>query len=480
MSKQPSGYLVATSIPYANGPAHLGHVLEFLYGDVLARFHRRRGDQVLFTTGTDEHGAKIANQAQALNQSPQELVDSVAGGFRQTLELFKISHDRFIRTTDADHQRRVQLVWRNLSHLIYQKKFQGYYCSGCEDFRVKSVVTANEGRCPDHNQDYQLLTETNYFLKIADYKPALTDLITANRIQFLPGHFRQEVLELLKTPAADDVSISRPRSRLSWGVPVPDDPDHVIYVWFDALLNYITVLGYPDGPDLDRFWPARVQIIGRDILRFHAIIWPVLLLALKLPVYHQLYVHGFMTVDGQKMGKSLGNSVDPAALVADFGLDGVRNYFLGQLPSHQDGDYSYQRLKANYNSQLVDSLGNLLWRLLALKDRYQIKIEADSPVAGRPDLEAVIGDHLKQCRFDQALGAIWAEIRFLNGYLETQAPWSEPDPGRRRSLILSTISSLRLTGRALEPFLPDTSRLIGRALDPAGSGLPGPPFSKRP
>lgn len=476
-------FLVATTIPYANDKPHLGHAIEAVYADVLARYRRRRGDEVLFTTGTDEHGSKIAAKAAQEGVSPQALVDRNSPLFAQALPVLGATNDRFIRTTDWSHKEAVAVIWQRLEPHIEQGEFQGAYCSGCEAYKTPTVVEQTGGVCPDHQKPYQELAETNYFFRVGDFFDQIRRLINDDQLRIRPQGLQAAVLHDLETSPAR-VSISRPKESLAWGIPVPGDPEHVIYVWFEALMNYITVLGYPDSPDLQRFWPADVQILGRDVLYFHAVIWPAMLLGLQLPVCRQLYVHGLITVGGQKMSKSLGNSVGPLELVERFGLDSFRNYFLGQIPSYQDGDYDLGRFIEVHNRQLVDTLGNLVYRLQALAERDSLPLaggdwpplELDQP---RPALDELVDQALADCRFDQALAAIWAEVRFLNGYLEQTAPWKLDQADRRQAVLRGAVGHLLFVAGQLAPFLPDVAAIVEQVF---GQGrlkpLANPPFSK--
>lgn len=480
---KPDKFLVVTAIPYVNDRPHLGHALLFTYADVLARYHRRRGAEVLFTTGTDEHGGKIAEKAAEAGLSPQALADRNSALFAQALPTLGITNDRFIRTTDWAHRSAVEAIWQKLKPHIEQGEFKGSYCLGCEAYKTATVVEQTEGVCPDHQRPYQELVETNHFFCWDDIVDQLREMIVSDQIQIRPLTLQAEVLNSLDN-GPKRISVSRQKKNLDWGIAVPDDPDQVIYVWFEALMNYITVLGYPDGRDLQRFWPADVQVIGRDIIYFHAVVWPAMLIKLGLPVYRQIYAHGMVNIGGQKMSKSLGNTADPIELVGEFGLDSFRNYFLGQVPSYQDGDYSLDRFVGIHNQQLVDTLGNLIHRLQILAEKTSLPLELDSwpkleVDQARPDLEKAVAGYLAECRFDQALGAIWDEIRFLNGYLETTSPWKIDNQTRQQAVLQSAIGYLLSVAEQLAPFLPDSAKIIEQVF---GQGrlepLAEPPFQK--
>ena len=469
-------FFVATAIPYVNAKPHLGNALEFLYGDVLARYHRQLGRQVIFSIGTDEHGSKIAAAAAELKLEPQQLADRFSVEFRRLAERLQISHSHFVRTSDEAHRRQVQLAWRRLDKYIYKDAYEGWYCQGCEAFQTETAVQANQRICPDHKRPYQRLKEENYFFKLASFRDQLKQAIDSGRLKIIPEAAKAETLAILA--GLHDIAISRPVKSVSWGVRVPDDPEQTVYVWFDALLNYITVLGYPDGDDFKSHWPADVQIIGRDILRFHALIWPALLMALELPAYRLLYVHGLITVDGQKMSKSVGNVVDPHELVKAYGLDAFRYFFLRHLPAHDNGDYSRQRLIAAYNGELVDQLGNLVHRLQALvcqkldgrlpKLAEALYKSADFPKSYRKLME--------DCRFNQALGLVFAEIKALNRRLEEKQPWALEDRARIAGILGGIVATLQQLNQHLEPFLPELSQRIAAIFDDDQFSMPDQPL----
>ena len=335
-------YYVASAIPYVNAEPHIGTAFDLLYADVLARYARQQGKPTIFSAGTDEHGSKIAEKAAELKLEPKAFADQMSEKFRELTKLLNISNDRFIRTTDPSHEERAQIIWKNLSADIYKGKYVGWYCTGCEEFVTEAVAKANKGVCPHHNKPYQKLEEENYFFKLTKYAPTIQKAIESGTFKIYPETRKNEILGLIKK-GLEDISISRPKASISWGVPVPGDDTQVMYVWFEAVLNYITVLGYPEHKDFKDFWPANVQVIGKDILRFHAAIWPGILLGLKLPLPEILYVHGFITVDDKKMSKSIGNIIAPAEIVKRYGTDAFRYFFLRHIPSYNDGDFSWEK-----------------------------------------------------------------------------------------------------------------------------------------
>ena len=340
-----SKFYITTSIPYVNAPPHLGHAMEFVYADVLARYARQQGiEKVLFSTGTDEHGSKIAEKAKELGVEPIDLTTQNAQSFVDLLRKLNISNDRFVRTTDPAHEQRAQLVWQNLKDYIYKKEYVGWYCVGCEEFVTETYAKEHGGVCPNHNRPYEKLTEKNYFFKLSSFTSQIKQAIDDGSFKILPESKKNEILFVINE-GLEDISVSRPVDKLSWGVSVPDDASQIMYVWFEALLNYITVLGYPEHADFSEFWPADVQVIGKDIIRFHAAIWPGILLALNASLPKILYVHGFVNVDGKKMSKSLGNVISPNEIIDKYGADTFRYYFMRHIPSYGNGDFSWNKIE---------------------------------------------------------------------------------------------------------------------------------------
>jgi len=455
-----SNYYVATSIPYVNGDPHIGFAMELIYGDVLARWARQRGDEVIFSTGTDEHGGKIAEKAAEQGLEPKAFADQISLRFKELGDLLDISANRFIRTTDPGHEQRAVLIWKNLAKDIYKSQYVGWYCTGDEAFFTETEVKANNGVCPNHNRPYEKIEEENYFFKLNNYSQAIIKAIDSGDFNIVPATRRNEILSLLKE-GLDDISISRPKDKIGWGIPVPGDKTQVMYVWFEALMNYITVLGYPEHKDFKQFWPANTQVIGKDILRFHAAIWPAMLMSLGLPLPKQLYVHGFVTVDGKKMSKSLGNVVRPDDIVEKYGAEAFRYYFLRHVPAYEDGDFSWQRLEAAYNNELANELGNAVQRTVAMLQKYQNGLTTD--VAPAEHDIAKYQEAIAACRFDRALDEVWEQVRGLNQYIDEQKPWviaKQDDHGHLRQVLGYQVSSLLNIAGLLEPFLPDTAAKI--------------------
>jgi methionyl-tRNA synthetase len=455
-----SKFYVCTAIPYVNAKPHLGHAILHLYADVLARYNRQKGNQVIFSAGTDEHGGKIAEAAAKVNLTPKQFTDQISASFHDGLLALQISNDKFIRTTHPEHEKRAQIIWQNLKAHIYKNKYVGMYCTGCEEFKTDTVIKETNGICPNHNRPYEKVEEENYFFKLSNFTADIRKAIESGQFLIYPEARRSEILGVLKE-GLEDISISRSSDKLTWGIPVPGDPKQVMYVWFEALMNYITVLGYPDQEEFKTFWPADVQVIGKDILRFHAAIWPAMLLGLGLPLPKILYAHGFVTNSGQKMSKSLGNVVDPLEVVKEYGIDAFRYYFLRHGPTVDDSDFTWERFENAHNNELANELGNAVSRVSAMVTKYQ-----DGVIGEIPE-----GDHdagryheaLAQCKFDVALEDVWDQVRGLNQYIEEEKPWQiakEDDPDHLREVLAYMCSNLLEIAELLQPFLPEASGKI--------------------
>jgi methionyl-tRNA synthetase len=453
-------YYVTTSIPYVNADPHIGFAMELLYADVLARWARQRGDDVIFSTGTDEHGGKIAEKAAEQSLEPKVFTDQISQRFKELGQLLNVSNNRFIRTTDPGHEQRAEFIWKSLAKDIYKGKYVGWYCTGDEAFFTETEVKANNGICPNHNRPYERIEEDNYFFKLSAYNQKILEAIKGGDFQIVPETRRNEILSVIER-GLEDISISRPKEKIGWGIPVPGDAKQVMYVWFEALMNYLTVLGYPEHKDFKQFWPAQTQVIGKDIIRFHAAIWPAMLLSLELPLPKQLYVHGFITVEGKKMSKSIGNVLHPSDVVDKYGVDAARYYFLRHIPSYEDGDFSWDRLEAAYNNELANELGNAVQRTVVMLQKYQ-----DSTIGEIPPADHDIAQYeeaLAACRFDRALDEVWEQVRGLNQYIEEEKPWAIAkggDVGHLREVLAYQVSSLLNIAVLLEPFLPDTAERI--------------------
>jgi methionyl-tRNA synthetase len=457
-------YYVTTSIAYVNAAPHIGYAMELLEADVLARAARQRGDEVIFSTGTDEHGTKVAQKAAEAGKHPKEFADEVSQHFLDLTKLLNISNDRFIRTTDPNHEKRAQLIWKALSKDIYKSKYVGWYDVRQEEF-VPEAQADPERMQPGHPQAYQKLEEENYFFRLSSYTDTIKEQIESGAFQIVPETRRNEILALLEE-GLEDISISRPADKLSWGVAVPGDKDQVMYVWVEALMNYITLLGYPETEEFKAYWPADVQVIGKDITRFHAAIWPAMLMSLGLPLAKQLYVHSFITVDGKKMSKSIGNVISPKEVVDKYGVDAFRYYFLRHIPSYNDGDFSWDTFERAYNNELANELGNAVQRTAAMIEKYQdgiigavSKAEHDST----PVMQAIA-----ECRFDRALDEIWDQVRGLNQYIDEEKPWAiakAVEKDHLQEVLAYQAGCLLEIAELLVPFMPDAAAKIAAVFE---------------
>ena len=454
-------FYITTSIPYVNGPPHIGFAFELVMADALARAARAQGKPVIFSTGSDEHGGKIEEKAAEKGVAPLEFATEMSGLFRDLGKALNVSNDRFIRTTDPGHEQRAQIIWKALQKDIYKGSYTGWYCTGDEAYFSEAVVKENKGVCPAHNRPYEKVEEENYFFKLSAYAPQILKAIEANEFQILPVTRRNEILNVIKD-GLEDISISRPKNKITWGIPVPGDKNQVMYVWFEALMNYLTVLGYPEHQDYKDYWPANVQVIGKDIIRFHAAIWPGMLLALGVPLPRTLFVHGFINAEGGiKMSKSLGNSIEPTEIIKEYSADVLRYYLLRHIPSYDDGDFSHDRLEAAYNNELANELGNSVQRTAAMITQYQNGLIGEVPPAEHD--VAQYWQALEQCKFDRALDEVWEQVRGLNQYIDETKPWQinkDGDADHLREVLAYQVSCLLEIAELLAPFMPETAQKI--------------------
>jgi methionyl-tRNA synthetase len=476
-------FYVTTPIYYVNAAPHLGHAYTTIAADVLARHHRQRGEQVFFLTGTDEHGEPVADAAQALGIAPQQLADRNSERFRALAPRIGASNDFFIRTTDPQHMAKVQEILSEVKDNghVYMGTYEGWYCPKCADFKAESEIQEGN-RCPIHHVELVREQEDNYFFKLSAFQEQL-EALYAEREDFIAPRTRyNEALAFIRSGLRD---VPLTRHKLTWGVPVPWDPEHVFYVWFDALLNYYTALTYAhetpsvagsnpapaiDGGLLPRFWPPSYHLIAKDILRFHAIYWPALLLAAGLELPQRLFVHGYLLMDGEKMSKSLGNVLDPFEVIERFGSDALRFYLLRDVSFGQDGSVSSTAFEQRYESELANEYGNLASRTLAMVHRYRdgklpaVELEAD--LAGDfAGLAQEVCGLLDRAELTAALEAIWQRVRRLNRYVEERTPWTlAKDPQRAGELdtVLGSLAEgLRVVSVLLHPYLPaSTDRLL--------------------
>lgn len=462
-------FYITTAILYTNGSPHIGYGMELVQTDVLARYHRQKGESVKFLTGTDEHGTTVARAAKKMDKTPQELADEVAAQAQELCKKLNISNDDFIRTSDQKrHWPTAQKMWQKLSEAgdLYKKQYEGLYCVGHEAFIKKTDLV--DGLCPIHKTAPDKVSEENWFFKVSKYKDQVAKLIESDELRIVPESRKKEILNLVKD--AEDVSFSRPRKVLSWGIPVPGDDEQVMYVWCDALTNYISAIGYADdSQEFKDFWPADVHLIGKDILRFHALYWPAMLMAAGLPLPRSIFVHGFITVNGQKMSKTIGNVIDPFVVLDKYGTDVVRYFLLREVPSDEDGDFSEERLRERYTSDLANGLGNLVQRVATL-----IHTKMDGEIIYHkdklPDVEelneaendADINRAIENFKLHEALALIWKKIDAANVFINEEAPWKlvDTDPEQFQKVMLGLVNMIHCIILNLEPFMPETTAKI--------------------
>lgn len=457
-------YYICTAIPYVNDKPHVGHAMDLLYGDATARYVRKSPDvdHVSFSAGTDEHGTKIAEKAQKEGKTPKEFVDESVENWKNFFTRLNISNDRFVRTTDKAHEDRVAIIWNNLSKDIYLGKYTGWYCVGCEEYKTETHAKDTKGVCPEHNRAYERFEEENYFFKLSNYAEKILKAIEDGEMKIYPERRKNEMINILRD-GLEDISVSRPRAKLEWGVPVPGDKNQVMYVWFDALLNYITTIGYPEHKDFKDFWPADLQVVGKDILRFHAIFWPAILLGLGLPLPRHILAHGFVTSSGQKMSKSIGNVIDPVELMDEYGTDAFRYFFFKHISSTEDGDYTPERFKQAYNNELANDLGNAVSRVSSMIQKYQEGLIGDIPDSQHD--QARYHEAMEEFRFDKALEVVWEQVRSLNQYIDETKPWAIAkvnDADHLREVLAYCSSCLLEIADLLDPFLPETAEKINK------------------
>jgi methionyl-tRNA synthetase len=457
-------FYVTTSIVYTNAKPHIGFALESIQADAIARWHRSWGESVFFLTGTDEHGTKIARAAGEADKSPQDFVDEIASEAKDLKDILNLSWDGFIRTSDKDnHWPGAQELWRELekSGDIYEREYTGLYCIGCESFLTEKDL--ENGLCPLHKKEPERVEEKNLFFKLSKYGEQIKRAIESGEFKILPESRRNETLAFIAS-GLEDVSFSRSKDKLQWGVPIPGHDDQVMYVWCDALSNYISAIGYSKNQkEFKKWWPADIHIVGKDIMRFHTIYWPAMLLSAGLSLPKSVCVHGFITVNGEKMSKSIGNVIYPDVLVEKYGADAVRHYLLREILSYEDGDFNEKRFIEHYNADLANGLGNFASRATTLAEKvgdlsgFVADIDVQTQIN---ETTIAVAQEVNNFRLHEAVTKIWNLIKFGDGYINSHKPWATED----KKIIFNALYLLDAIAKLAEPITPEASIKIKTAI----------------
>ncbi len=469
-------FYITTPIYYVNDKPHIGHAYTTIAADAVARLHRQLGEDVFFQTGTDEHGAKIAAAAEKAGKSPKEFTDEISAKFSFAWDSLGIAPDKFIRTTDEEHKAAVAKFLSKLkeSGKIYEGEYEGLYCEGHEAFIKESDLV--DGVCPDHKTKPQYLKEKNWFFKLSEFQKILEEKISSEEFTVRPETRKNEVLSFIRS-GLEDIAISRPN--VKWGIPLPWDPNQTVYVWVEALFNYCSGIGYGvDDGQFEKYWPADVHTMAKDIIKFHCIIWPALLLAVDLKIPNKVFAHGFFTVGDQKMSKTLGNVIDPNDWVAKYGSDAVRYFLLREVPFGHDGDVSEEKLKARFNGDLANGLGNLFSRVTNMIEKYQDG-NIEEFVRSPKDLTEAT-EAFYNFDFSHGLVKIWEEIAWANQLIDKAKPWElvKTDPAKVKELLLNLAALLYDISSKLAPIMPDTAQKIKSVLESGDIKKPEPLFKK--
>lgn len=467
-------FFITTPIYYVNGKPHIGHAYTTVAADTLARFKKLQGEEVFFSTGTDEHGMKIQKQAEAEGKNPEEFVDEMAGEFQSLWEKLNIEYTKFIRTTDPLHKAAVRKVLQDLydREIIYKGFYEGSYCIGCEQFKTEDELV--EGKCPDHDRVPEPMKEDTYLMKMTVLQDELIGRIERDELLVAPEKYKMEILSFLNGETLQDISISR--KNVSWGVPLPFDETHTTYVWVDAFLNYLTVLGWDgDRNAVPKEWPVDVQFIGKDILRVHATIWPAILMHLGIPTQRMLFTHGHILSGGKKMSKTLGNTIAIDLVLEQFGADGTRYLLMSAGTFGEDVNLTMERMTEKYNADLANGLGNLVSRVLKLAEQ----LAANGSKQTIHSAEKVSEEFVRlmdECKFSEALHSIWQKVSEANKYIDETKPWVlvKEDQSQFETVIRKLLADIAEIAFYLQPFLPDTASKIQEALriGKAGSLFP--------
>ena len=459
-----SKFYITTAIPYVNASPHIGFALELVQTDVLARYHRQTGDDVFFLTGTDENSLKNVQAAEKLGLTTPALCDKNSAVFKSLKDVLNLSFDEFIRTTEERHFKGAQKLWSACrKEDIYKKKYKGFYCVGCEVFYLEKDLV--DGKCPEHDKEPEVVEEENYFFKLSNYQDRLLKLIESDEYKITPKTRKNEIVSFIKM-GLDDFSISRSVERAhGWGVPVPGDTTQIMYVWFDALANYLTAVDYASGGEkFKKYWPADLHVIGKGITRFHAVYWPAMLLSAGMPLPKELFVHGYINVSGEKMSKSLGNVVDPLELVKKYGTDPVRYYLLKQMHPVEDSDFSYEQFEEVYNADLANGIGNLVSRTANMIEKSQLQVTCDVLRVASDELRVnqKVDQAVKEFKFNEALQEIKNQITAADQLIDQAKPWAlvKSDIVKAEAVLSEVAGRIVNIAGQLKPFLPETAEKI--------------------
>lgn len=477
-------FYITTPIYYPSANFHIGHCYTTIIADSIARYKRLKGYDVCFQTGTDEHGQKIENKAKEAGVSPKEYVDQVVANAQDLWKSLDISYDKFIRTTDDFHEKAVQKIFTKLYEQgdIYKGEYKGLYCTPCESFWTESQLV--DGNCPDCGREVHEVKEEAYFLKLSNYADRLVDYLEAHPEFIQPESRKNEMINNFIKPGLEDLCVSR--TSFSWGIPVPFDSKHVVYVWLDALTNYITSLGYmsEDDTEFKKYWPADLHLVGKEITRFHTIVWPIMLMALDLPLPKQVFGHGWLVIDGAKISKSLGNYKDPREYIKNYGLDAVRYFVLKEVPFGNDGTFSEDALVSRINGELANILGNLVQRTISMGNKYfsghienkKVVEEIDQLLIEKiNNLDNKVSTEMEKLHVSSAISEIFSLLRDSNKYIDETTPWilakDENLKDRLETVLYNLLESIRVGASLLEPFIPSSSLKIKEQLNQYSSSL---------
>jgi len=467
-------FYITTPIFYPNGKPHMGHAYTTILADVMTRYHRLRGQSTYFLTGTDENSEKVGQAATTAGKEIMTFTNDVVAEFKRFYADLGISYNQFVRTTDKKHHHPGAVeMWKRLVKAgdIYKGEYKGLYCVGCESFKTEKELD-EKGRCPDHGDKPKVVKEKNYFFRLSKYTDAVRTAIVSDEMKVMPESRKKEILSFLDD-GLEDISFSRPKKVVPWGIPVPDDDEQVMYVWADALVNYISALGFgrEDNENVKRFWPATYQVVGKDILRFHAAIWPAMLLAADIELPKNLFVHGMILSGGKKMSKTLGNVLDPQYFIKEYGAEALRYFLVRHVSPIEDGDMTEKNFKESYNANLANGLGNVVSRVMKMVEQYAVPLDEVSFESTERILEGENAEEYREAfasfRIDRAADVVWGEIAFIDSYIEETKPFKtiEEDEDKAQQDIMLLVERLWDVAVLLEPFMPETSESIREAIE---------------